>query len=177
MDMTVKILKKAVSCLVLLSLLTIPIPIEKRKEISSNPTLSLSPTPTQVIVSLTPAPTLEPTPTPTPTPTLAPTPTPTQSQWVSLGVFRITAYCPCRKCSGKWGYRTSSGARATEGRTIAVDPKTIPYGTKLKVNGHEYIAEDTGSAIRSNRLDIFFESHQQASNWGVQYLEVWKFDE
>ena len=51
---------------------------------------------------------------------------------VFLGEFTLTAYCPGRCCCGKWasGY-TATGALATEGRTIAVDPKVIPYGTRV----------------------------------------------
>lgn len=169
-----KIIKCVLGCVVILSLLAIPIPLANGDSSDNTVVETPTPQPTPVITE-TPIPPTE-TPTPTEEPTLEPTPTLT-TRWVSLGVFRITAYCPCRKCSGKWGHQTSSGATATEGRTIAVNPRQIPYGTRLMVNGHEYIAEDTGVAIRTNRLDVFFENHQEASNWGVQYLEVWKFDE
>lgn len=40
-----------------------------------------------------------------------------------LGKYKLTAYCGCRKCSGKWGARTASGKKAKQGRTIAVDKK------------------------------------------------------
>lgn len=51
---------------------------------------------------------------------------------VFLGEFTLTAYCPGRCCCGKWasGY-TATGTWATEGRTIAVDPKVIPYGSRV----------------------------------------------
>ncbi len=64
---------------------------------------------------------------------------------------------------------TRSGVYATKGRTVAVDPKVIPLGTKLKIefdepytylNG-EYIAEDTGGAIKGNWIDIFFGEDKQ----------------
>ena len=86
--------------------------------------------------------------------------------------FCITAYCPCELCCGKSDGITATGTVATEGRTIAVDPSVIPYGTEVVINGHTYIAEDCGGAICGNRIDIFFDSHQAALNWGVQYLEV-----
>ena len=38
-----------------------------------------------------------------------------------LGKYKLTAYCGCKKCSGKWGTRTASGKKAKQGRTIAVD--------------------------------------------------------
>ena len=90
----------------------------------------------------------------------------------SLGQFKITAYCPCVKCCGKSDGITATGSKATEGRTIAVDPKVIPYGTEVVVDGHTYIAEDCGGAIKQKKLDIFFDSHQEALNFGVQYKEV-----
>lgn len=120
-----------------------------------------------------------------PTPTPNPTNTPVTSKMVSVSneinlvdkvytqteKFVVTAYCPCQSCSGKWGYQTSTGVRATEGRTIAVDPTVIPYGSKVIVNGHEYIAEDCGGAIKGNRLDIFFESHSDVLEFGKQSIE------
>lgn len=96
----------------------------------------------------------------------------TAGQSKSLGIFKITAYCPCERCSGEWGTRTSTGATATEGRTIAVDPSVIPYGTEVVINGKSYIAEDTGGAIKGNKMDIYFDSHEAAESYGVQYVEV-----
>ena len=91
----------------------------------------------------------------------------------SLGEFKITAYCPCKKCCGDYadGY-TYSGTVATEGRTIAVDPKVIPLGSIVEIDGVEYVAEDIGGAIKGNRIDLYFNSHQEALNWGVQEIEV-----
>lgn len=91
----------------------------------------------------------------------------------SLGVYTITAYCPCSKCCGKYanGY-TATGTLATEGRTIAVDPDVIPYGTMVMINNHVYVAEDCGSGVNGKHIDMFFTTHQQAVNWGVQKIEV-----
>lgn len=92
----------------------------------------------------------------------------------SLGVFKITWYCPCRKCSDKWDHQTSSGAYATEGRTVAVDKRVIKEGSHLLINGHEYIAEDTGGGVRGNHVDIFNESHSVCLDdaHGEKYWEV-----
>ena len=91
----------------------------------------------------------------------------------SLGTFKLTAYCPCTKCCGENAKGiTSTGTIATEGRTIAVDPRIIPYGTEVIINGYTYIAEDCGGAIKSNRIDIFFENHSEALEFGVQRAEV-----
>lgn len=89
----------------------------------------------------------------------------------SLGTFKLTAYCACKKCCGKSNGITASGVKATAGRTVAVD-STIPFGTKLIIDGHEYVAEDRGGAINENRIDIFMKSHTEAINFGVQYKEV-----
>lgn len=88
--------------------------------------------------------------------------------------FKLTAYCACSKCCGKWadGF-TASGTKATQGRTIAVDTKVIPLGTKVIIEGYgEYIAEDTGSAIKGNKIDVYFDNHQEALKFGVKNLEV-----
>ena len=93
----------------------------------------------------------------------------------SLGTFKLTAYCNCSRCCGKWaGGATASGTMPKAGRTIAVDTRVIPFGTKVIINGHTYTAEDTGSAIKGNKIDIFFDSHQAALNFGVQYAEVFR---
>ena len=86
--------------------------------------------------------------------------------------FKLTAYCPCMQCCGKTDGITASGTKATEGRTIAVDPDVIPFGTEVIINGHTYIAEDKGGAIKDNRIDVYFDSHQDALEFGVQYADV-----
>ena len=92
--------------------------------------------------------------------------------WASLGEFKITHYCSCEKCSGQWGNLTATGVRAKAGHTIAVDPRVIPYGSVVLIDGHEYVAEDTGGAIKGERIDIYCDSHQEASDRGVIYKEV-----
>lgn len=99
----------------------------------------------------------------------------------SLGTFKITFYCPCRKCSGKYGHKTSSGAYATEGRTIAVDNKVIPEGAHVYIEGYgEYIAEDTGGKwVIGNHIDIFLEDHLRCLDdaHGKKYREVYIINE
>lgn len=91
----------------------------------------------------------------------------------SLGMFKLTAYCACPKCCGEWADGiTYTGTKATEGRTVAVDPDVIPLGSSVYINGHEYVAEDIGGAIQGGRVDIFFDSHADALDFGVQYAEV-----
>lgn len=104
----------------------------------------------------------------------------------SLGIFKVTAYCACQKCCGKdpsdpWYGITATGTKATEGRTIAVDPKVISYGTTVYFEGpngfHEYRAEDCGGAIKGNDIDLYFDSHEDALEWGVRELEVFCMEE
>ncbi len=89
-----------------------------------------------------------------------------------LGKFKCTAYCPCKKCSGNFKDMTAIGVRAKEGRTIAVDPKVIPYGSIVIINNKEYIAEDCGSAIKNKCIDIYFKHHKDAKRFGVKYLKI-----
>lgn len=102
--------------------------------------------------------------------------------YVSLGEFRLTAYCPCSKCCGKWANDAavkvgSIGEHLVQGISIAVDPTVIPYRTHVYIEGHEYIAHDCGSSIKGNRIDVYFEDHSVAWDFGVQYKEVfiWKY--
>ena len=91
-----------------------------------------------------------------------------------LGRYKLTAYCPCEKCCGTNTGITATGTTATEGRTIGVNPDDIPYGTVVEIDGREYVAEDTGGAIGNNHIDIFFDNHADALDFGVQYADVYK---
>ena len=98
--------------------------------------------------------------------------------------FVATAYCPCAKCCGKYAYNrpvdedgepivyTSTGSRAVQGRTIAVDPSVIPYGTHVLINGVEYVAEDCGGNIKGRRIDVYFADHDEADAFGKQTVTV-----
>ena len=90
-----------------------------------------------------------------------------------LGRFKVTAYCPCFDCCGKVDGITASGTKVQEGRTIAVDPKVIPLGSKVEIDGKTYVAEDVGGAIKGNTIDLFFNSHSDANKWGVKYRNVY----
>ena len=89
-----------------------------------------------------------------------------------LGRFKVTAYCHCAKCCGKSDGITASGTKVKQGRSIAVDPKIIPLGSKVEINGHTYIAEDIGGAVKGNHIDLYFNSHNEALEWGVQYKNI-----
>ncbi len=85
--------------------------------------------------------------------------------------YKITAYCPCSKCCGKATGRTASGTKATAGRTVAASSK-FAFGTKLNIGGHIYTVEDRGGAVNGNKIDIFVNTHAEALQWGVRYMNV-----
>lgn len=90
-----------------------------------------------------------------------------------LGNFKLTHYCACELCCDVETGITATGAPVIEGRTIAVDPKVIPYGTKVIINGHIFTAEDCGGAIKGNRIDIYVNEHAKANALGVKYADVY----
>ncbi|NLK52293.1 MAG: hypothetical protein GX295_07595 [Syntrophomonadaceae bacterium] len=86
---------------------------------------------------------------------------------------KATAYCPCLKCCGKTDKITFSGKIARKNHTIAVDPKVIPLGSKVYIEGLGIrYAEDIGGAIKKNRVDIYMDSHKEALKFGVQTMQV-----
>lgn len=108
-------------------------------------------------------------------------------EWEYLGEFRITHYCACQRCCGKspddplYGI-TATGTVATEGRTIAVDPSVIPYGSMVAVEYDDgrtcyYIAEDCGGAIKGRKVDVFIADHERAKELGVVSGSVWVLSE
>ena len=101
-----------------------------------------------------------------------------------LGTFTATAYCHCVECCGIWSaehpsrpadyvQKTRSGTVPEAGRTIAADWNIIPEGTEVVLEGHPYIVEDTGSAIKGNRIDIFYDDHGAANEWGVREVDLY----
>lgn len=83
---------------------------------------------------------------------------------------KATAYTPYDAgCNGI----TSTGAVAKKG-IIAVDPKVIPYGTKVYIPGYGMaIAGDTGGAIKGNRIDLCYETKSEAFGWGVKNITIY----
>ena len=112
--------------------------------------------------------------------------------------MEVTGYCSCGKCCGwerSWfgfgapvfnsgpnkGKRkevgvTANGARARRG-TVAADTAVLPFGTVVHVPGYGYgRVEDRGGAIKGNKLDLWFSSHEEALKWGRKRVtvSVWK---
>lgn len=68
---------------------------------------------------------------------------------------------------------TATGAHTSQG-IIAVDPRVIPLGSRVYVEGYGYaVAADTGGAIIGNRIDVFIPSESGARNWGMRLVNVY----
>ena len=98
------------------------------------------------------------------------------AQWQTVRM-RVTAYCACRKCCGKFADGiTASGHKIRPGDTFAAADKRYSFGTKMVIAGYNkgkpIKVLDRGGAIRGNRLDVFFNSHKKALKWGVKYIDV-----
>lgn len=101
----------------------------------------------------------------------------TEIKDILIGEFVITAYCPCSKCCGKSTGITASGSVAQANHTIAADTKILPFNTEVIINGEKYVVEDTGGAIKSNRIDMFFNTHSEALNYGKKKEKVYRQEE
>lgn len=102
-----------------------------------------------------------------------------EPELISLGEYRLTAYCSCSSCCGVWAENRpdgivygASGQELKGGYSVAVDTSVIPYGTVLVINGQEYEAMDCGGAVNGNHIDIYFSNHEEAVAFGLQYAEV-----
>ncbi len=98
-----------------------------------------------------------------------------ESLW---GVFEVTGYCSCEICCGiKDVSLTKTETIPRAGHTVAADPEVIPLGTKILIDGITYTVEDTGKAIKGNIIDIFFDTHQEAVDFGRQQKKVYRVKE
>lgn len=97
--------------------------------------------------------------------------------------MRATAYTASYADTGKRPGDSEYGITATGSvakrnnnsySSVAVDPRVIPLGTKLYVEGYGYaVAEDTGGAIKGNKIDLFFNSSSEVDNWGARWVNVY----
>ena len=93
-----------------------------------------------------------------------------------LGEFQVTGYCSCTICCGEKEERlTKSETVPRASHTVAAAPSVIPLGTRIVIDDVVYTVEDTGKAVEGMRLDIFFDSHEEAVRYGRKekyvYLE------
>lgn len=119
---------------------------------------------------------------------------PPRGKQARIMVFEVTGYCNCGKCCGwersffglgqpvfssgpnkgrpkKVGV-TASGTRTAHG-TVAADTRMLPFGTVIFVPGYGYgRVEDRGGAIKGNKIDLWFSSHDKALQWGRRTIKV-----
>lgn len=91
---------------------------------------------------------------------------------IDFGEFKLTAYCPCYSCSEGYGRNTASEKLAMSEHTVAADLSVFNIGDKITINGNEYHVEDCGGGVKGDHLDIFFDTHEEVEQFGVQYGDV-----
>ncbi len=105
--------------------------------------------------------------------------------WYKVVKMKVTAYCACKKCCGKYadGITASRHVISIGDKFIAADKKYV-FGTKMYIPGYYHTHKgstsvreyaqvlDRGGAIKGNHIDVYFDTHQEALNWGVQFLDV-----
>lgn len=105
---------------------------------------------------------------------------------IYLGNYRITAYCACKKCCGAWAenrpngiVKGAMGVELTPGYSVA---SPLAFGTKLYIEGYgDVVVQDrTASWVvdkyNGEIIDIYFDSHEEALNFGVRYADVYKIE-
>lgn len=103
---------------------------------------------------------------------------------VLLGSFRVTAYCSCEKCCGEWAKNRPNGivygAAGVELKAGVSCASPLPLGTVVEVEGlGEYIVQDRPAQwvidkYGENQIDIYFDSHEAASAFGLKQLNVYQ---
>ena len=92
--------------------------------------------------------------------------------------MEVTAYCPCTKCCGENAEGITASGRTVSynaGRFVAADTDVLPFKTKLVIPGyHDQPVEviDRGGAIKGNKLDLYYPTHEEALEWGRQIIDV-----
>jgi len=97
---------------------------------------------------------------------------PAPNDFQNKQIYKVTAYCPCKKCCGEYADGvTASGYIIQKGDKFCASP--LPFGTILNIPGYGVVpVRDRGGAIKENSIDVYFDTHQEALNWGVQYLRI-----
>lgn len=114
-------------------------------------------------------------------PTLPPTPA-TAPETVFLGPCRITAYCACEKCCGKWALNRPNGvvygSAGIELKAGVSCASPWPIGTVVEIEGlgeytvHDRPAQWVIDKYGENQFDIYFDNHEAACEFGLQYINV-----
>jgi 3D (Asp-Asp-Asp) domain-containing protein len=111
---------------------------------------------------------------------------PEEIEPIYLGNYRITAYCACKKCCGVWAENRPNGivkgAAGVELKAGVSVASPLPFGTKLYIEGYgDVVVQDrTASWVvdkyNGEIIDIYFDSHEEALNFGVRYADVYKIE-
>lgn len=92
-----------------------------------------------------------------------------------IGRFEITGYCSCDICCGEKEEKlTRSGTVPRAGHTVAADPDVLPLGSIIRIEDTIYLVEDTGREVKGNVIDIYFDTHEEAVNFGRQKHYVYE---
>lgn len=91
--------------------------------------------------------------------------------------MRVTGYCPCSKCCGQYADGiTASGHKIQPGDVFVAADKRYDFGTEMIIDGYgdsePVKVLDRGGAIKGNKIDAFFHTHQEALEWGVRNIDV-----
>jgi 3D (Asp-Asp-Asp) domain-containing protein len=100
-----------------------------------------------------------------------------QSDEWEIVQMRVTAYCPCEQCCGQYSDGvTACGHKIRPGDTFVAADGRYAFGTEMLIPGYSNSQPvqvlDRGGAIKGNKLDVFFNSHEEALKWGVRQLDV-----
>lgn len=96
---------------------------------------------------------------------------------IETHVMRVTAYCACQRCCGPLAAGiTASGRHIKKGDKLVAADKQYPFNTLMTIPGYNkgkpVKVLDRGGAIKGNKLDVYFDSHREALQWGVKTLKV-----
>ncbi len=91
--------------------------------------------------------------------------------------FIARAYCGCKECNGIWSdgtvAKSSTGTKLEQGVSVAADFSVLPPFTQIEVSGLGiYTVHDCGSAIKGNEIDVYFDNHEDAQDFGVKKVRV-----
>lgn len=104
----------------------------------------------------------------------------------SLGEYTVTAYCSCEICCGKYA-KNRPGGKVYGAAGVELIPGVsvagwLPLGTRIMIDGHEYIVQDrTAKWVKEKYdgriIDIYFDDHEAAWNWGKRQKEIFTLEE
>jgi len=99
-----------------------------------------------------------------------------QGEWETVRM-RVTAYCPCPKCCGEYSDGiTACGHKIRPGDVFVAADRRFAFHTEMVIEGYGNSQPvkvlDRGGAIKGNKLDVFFMTHQEALEWGVHHIDV-----